>query len=85
MANGLVTIARNYEPQKEILDYGECGILTNIDTQSVTRSIESVLLMTKEERIGFALKARDRFIKKYSYGAALKEWQTAIEDCFAQQ
>lgn len=85
MANGLVTIARNFEPQKEILDYGECGILTNIDTQSVTRSIESVLLMTKEERIAFALKARDRFFKKYSYGAALKEWQTAIEDCFAQQ
>ncbi|MBO4664700.1 MAG: glycosyltransferase family 4 protein [Bacteroidaceae bacterium] len=85
MANGLVTIARNYEPQREILDYGKCGILTNIDTQSVTRSIENVLLLTREERIDFALKARDRFIKKYSYGAALKEWQKAIEDCFAQQ
>lgn len=85
MAHGLLVIARDYEPQREILDYGKCGILTGINKDDVLENMELALNMTPEERISFAIKAKCRFDEKYCYDAAIKEWKRAIEDCYRQQ
>ncbi len=84
MARGAIVIARDYEPQREIVGYGECGLLTKPDAEHVYRRMAEVMNMDAEERVNLALKARERFIKKYSYDYACKEWYKAIKDVYSQ-
>lgn len=84
MANGMIVIARDFEPQREILDYGECGFLTPIDVKSLTDIITDVITMDDDCRTVMALKAVDRFKKKYSYEVVSEQWRKAIIDCASQ-
>ena len=84
MANGMIVIARDFEPQREILNYGECGFLTHVDVENLTVIITDVITMDDDSRTMMALKAVDRFKIKYSYEVVSEQWRKAIIDCASQ-
>lgn len=85
MANGLIVIARNYEPQREIINYGECGILTELDSESIANNINKIINMDVKERINIVLKARKRFQTQYDYNIVKEKWHNAFIDCYNQK
>lgn len=85
MANGLIVIARNYEPQREIINYGECGYLTELNIESIAQNIGQIINMNVMERISMALKARKRFMTQYNYDIVKEIWYKAIIDCYNQK
>ncbi|MCR5313384.1 MAG: glycosyltransferase family 4 protein [Bacteroidaceae bacterium] len=85
MANGMIVIARDYEPQREILDYGRCGILTKTNVDAITSSMLIAINMSVEERIAMSQNAHKRFISHYRFDKVTQLWHQAILDCVAQQ
>lgn len=83
MAKGLLVIARNYEPQKEILGYGEYGKLTDIDNRSIFRTLEDVYLMSEPQRKAMVLKAFQQYMDRYDYNVVKQQWHQAILNCYS--
>ena len=76
MANGCIVIARDYYPQKEIVDNGNLGFLANpYDVDSIKKTLKEICLMTKMDRISIAEKALWKFENCYSYKVVVSKYK----------
>lgn len=79
LAHGCVVIARDFEPQREILNYGKAGFLVNpFEMDSIYEAMESVVRMKNEERMQIAKRGYDRFINKYHFDVVSKAWHDTL-------
>lgn len=81
MAHGCVTVARDFEPQREIVDYGRAGLLVKLDADDIANKLQYIIQLEEKERINIALKGLDYFHSKYEYSVVAKEWYAAIKRC----
>ena len=82
MANGAIVIARNYEPQREIVNYGKCGFLVDLNMDSCVNELNHIINLNDSERINIALSAKKYFEEKFSFEQVHKEWYKAIVECY---
>ena len=81
MAHGCVTVARDFEPQREIVNYGQAGLLVKLDADDIADKLQYIIQLEEKERINIALKGLNYFRSKYEYSVVAKEWHTAIKRC----
>ncbi len=81
LANGCVVLARNFEPQREIVDYGKAGFVVNLDAKDIADKILRVLNMDEAERKQVALNGLRRFLVKYEYSVVAERWYEAFRKC----
>lgn len=75
LAYGCVVVARNFEPQREILDYGQSGFLVNpFSVDEIFSVMEKIVLMSNNERLSWAIKGHKKFLKEYSFEVVSKKW-----------
>lgn len=77
-ANGLISLLRDFEPQREIADYGRLGFLAKLDIQEITDKLKQILLLSENERIKMALACRENFLMKYEYNVVAKQWHNVF-------
>lgn len=81
IANGCVTVARDFEPQREIVNYGEAGLLVKLDADDIADKLQWIIQLDEKERIKLALKGLDYFRSKYEYSVVAERWYTVIKEC----
>ncbi|MBP5366432.1 MAG: glycosyltransferase [Bacteroidales bacterium] len=77
-ANGLISLLRDFEPQREIADYGRLGVLVKPEKEDIKEGLARVLNMSQQSRIKMALECRENFIIKYEYRVVAKQWYNAF-------
>ncbi len=82
MANGAIVVARNYEPQREIVNYGKCGFLVDLNINSCVNKLNYIINLSDNERTNIALSAKKYFEEKFSFEKVHKEWYKAIVECY---
>lgn len=78
LANGSIPLVRNFEPQREIVNYGEFGFLAKPESKDIYMNLKKMLQMTAEQRIRMAISCKNYFQKKYSYEIVIKKWHDAF-------
>jgi len=73
MAQGTIPIAPNWEVQREIVDYGNAGIVTSGDPTELASIIES-LCDDPDLRARLALNATQRFEEKFAPGIVAQQY-----------
>jgi glycosyltransferase involved in cell wall biosynthesis len=81
MAAGCVVVARDREPQREIIDYGEAGVLA--DPRDINGMAEQLVRLTRDQewRIKLALAGYRRFRDRYHWSVVGPRWVNAISAC----
>ena len=78
LANGCVTIARNEEPQRELMNYGEAGVLVDAySVEDITNHLRTVLL-DREERVRLACNAVTYYTEHLSQRVVRQNWTDAL-------
>lgn len=79
LAHGCIVIARDFEPQREILDYGNAGLLVDpFSIDAIFQVMERVVLMNNNERLELARKGFEQFRKKYCFDVVSKHWHETL-------
>lgn len=73
-ANGLISLLRDFEPQKEIADYGRLGFLAIPEVNDIKEKLKQILKLSDSERIEMAIACRRNFLYKYEYKVVSKQW-----------
>lgn len=81
MANGCIVLARNFEPQREIVDYGKAGLLVDLNANDIADKLQQVLEMKEKERKCLVLKGYERFKEKYEFSVVSKKWYREFARC----
>lgn len=83
MANGCIVIARDYYPQKEIIENGKLGFLANPDDIfSIKTALEKACIMERADRIKMTEAALDKFDNCYSYRNVVFKYMKAFQKLF---
>lgn len=83
LANGCVVIARDFFPQKEIIDFGNLGFLALPgDLLSVYKAIKDACCMGCNERKEIGIKGLEKFVRDYSYENVVPRYKAAFDRCF---
>jgi len=82
MSKGCIVIARDFYPQKEILDFGKIGLLANPnDTESILEKITEAYRMSQQDRIKMSENALQKFVREYSYSSAIEKYKEVFAKC----
>lgn len=73
-ANGLVSLLRDFEPQREIADYGRLGFLAKPEVDDIKDKLKQIFQLSVDERIKMALACRHNFLVKYEYNVVAEQW-----------
>ena len=80
MANGCVVIARDYYPQREILDNGTLGFFaTPNDPESIEAQLEKVCSLSRGERLEYANMALKKFNQVYSFNVVAPKYRSVFQ------
>ena len=78
LANGCVTIARDEEPQRELMNYGQAGVLVDAySVEDITNHLRTILL-DREERVRLACNAVTYYTKHLSQRVVRQNWADAL-------
>jgi glycosyltransferase involved in cell wall biosynthesis len=83
MAYGCVVIARNLQPQKDMLNYGECGQLVQPNKPAEIRDALIELYKSKEKCIELAVNGNRKFNKDYYWKNVGVLWKNAFMEALA--
>lgn len=81
MANGCIVLARNFEPQREIVNYGKAGFVINLNPEDIADKIQHVLEMEEAQRKEFVLNGLEYFKGKYDYSVVSEQWHEEFKRC----
>ena len=81
MACGCIVLARNFEPQREIVDYGHAGFMVNLDAEDIADKIQLVMDMNEAERKQIVCNGLKRFLERYEYSVVSERWYKAFCRC----
>ena len=84
MANGLIVMARNFEPQREIVDNGRCGFLVDLTRESLLNTFKKIESLSVQEKKKLLIDSRNRFLKYYDFNVVKENWHQAFIDCHLQ-
>lgn len=73
-ANGLISLLRDFEPQREIADYGRLGFLAKPEVDDIKDNFKKIFQMSDDERIEMALASQLNFLAKYEYKVVANQW-----------
>lgn len=73
-ANGLISLLRDFEPQREIADYGRLGFLAKPEVDDIKDKLKQIFQLSVDERIKMALACRQNFLVKYEYKVVAEQW-----------
>jgi glycosyltransferase involved in cell wall biosynthesis len=79
MANGCAVIARNFQPQRDIMDDGQSGMLAPPDDIPAIADAIVTLCENDELRLKIALGGVEKFKRAYYWRAVAPMWIEAIE------
>lgn len=83
MANGCIVIARDYYPQKEIIENGKLGFLAYPDDIfSIKTALEKACMMKRTDRIVMVLAALDKFNDCYLYRNVVFKYMRVFQKLF---
>lgn len=77
-ANGCIPLARDFEPQREIVDYGRVGFLAKPSVSDISAKLEIMFEMSRDERIEMALEAKKYFLRNYEFSIVANLWYDAF-------
>lgn len=77
-ANGLVSLLRDFEPQREIADYGRLGFLAKPEVDDIKNKLKQIFQLSDNERIEMALACQRNFLVKYEYKVVANQWHNAF-------
>lgn len=77
-ANGLVSLLRDFEPQREIADYGRLGFLAKPEVEDIKNKLKQIFQLSDKERTEMALACRRNFLTKYEYKVVASQWYEAF-------
>lgn len=77
-ANGLISLLRDFEPQREIADYGRLGFLAKPEVNDIKDKLKRIFQLSDNERIEMALACRLNFLDKYEYRVVANQWHKAF-------
>lgn len=79
MANGCAVVARDQEPQCELMDYGNAGLLVNsYSTSSIASALKS-LIADQSLRLKIALNGVEYYKNRLSQERVRESWSGAIQ------
>lgn len=80
MANGCIVIARDYYPQREILDNGALGFFAKPnDLNSIELELEKVCFLSRSERLKYANEALKKFNQVYSFNMVAPKYKDVFQ------
>jgi glycosyltransferase involved in cell wall biosynthesis len=81
LANGAVIIARDFEPQREILCYGKHGILVNpYSINEISSAIKCISNMSNHERMQIAIDGVSSFNERFVFDKVAHKWYKAFKE-----
>lgn len=81
MANGCLVIARNFYPQREILNEGTLGLFAKPDDiKSIETAIENAYTLSQNERLDMTLRALEKFETTYSFNVVAPKYTKVFQD-----
>jgi len=81
LANGCVVFARDYEPQREFVDYGRAGVLNNPESSDDIAAKIIGLIDNRTKCIELALKGLCDFRSKWHWSVVGRMWVEAMSKC----
>lgn len=80
MANGCVVIARDFYPQREILNEGTLGLFAKPeDIVSIETALEKACTLSQNERLDMALRALEKFKTVYSFNVVAPKYTKVFQ------
>lgn len=80
MANGCVVIARDFYPQREILNEGTLGLFAKPeDIVSIETALEKACTLSQNERLDMALRALEKFKTVYSFNVVVPKYTKVFQ------
>lgn len=81
MANGCLVIARDFYPQREILNEGSLGFFAKPnDVNSIETAVESSCTLPQNVRLDLTLKALEKFETVYSFNVVAPKYKKVFQD-----
>jgi glycosyltransferase involved in cell wall biosynthesis len=81
LAHGCVVIARDFEPQREMLDYGRSGLLVNpFSVDDIYAAMSRVVEMNNRERLDWAMRGYEKFLRAYSFETVSRQWYDVFHE-----
>jgi glycosyltransferase involved in cell wall biosynthesis len=85
MANGCAVVARDFQPQRDMLDYGKSGVLVPPENPEVIADYLLDLINNDEKRLTIAINGWNKFKNAYYWKPVAAMWISVFKEILQQK